>query len=89
MKIYFCLPKEATASTKLFSSPLWKRAISYSPLLQEKERSGDVSLLREGQVPKSPSSRHNYHKSSIKPPPGGLFFSSTFEGGLNREGGLF
>ena len=21
-------------------------------------------------------------------PPGGLFFSSTFEGGLNREGGL-
>ena len=32
-----------------------------------------------------------YRKSSIKPPPrGGLFFSSTFEGGgLNREGGLF
>ena len=28
-----------------------------------------------------------YCKSSIKPP-GGLFFSSTFEGGLNREGGL-
>ena len=22
-------------------------------------------------------------------PPGGLFFSSTFEGGLNREGGFF
>ena len=29
-----------------------------------------------------------YRKSSIKPPWGGLFFSSTFEGGLNREGGL-
>ena len=28
-----------------------------------------------------------YRKSSIKPP-GGLIFSSTFEGGLNREGGL-
>ena len=27
-----------------------------------------------------------YRKSSIKPP-GGLIFSSTFEGGLNREGG--
>ena len=35
MKIYFCPPKEATASTKLFSSPLWKRAISCSPLLRE------------------------------------------------------
>ena len=28
-----------------------------------------------------------YCKSSIKPP-GGLFFSSTSEGGLNREGGI-
>ena len=28
----------------------------------------------------------SYRKSSIKPP-GGLFFSSTFEGKLNREGG--
>ena len=28
----------------------------------------------------------DYRKSSIKPP-GGLIFSSTFEGGLNREGG--
>ena len=30
---------------------------------------------------------NKYRKSSIKRP-GGLFFSSTFEGGLNREGGL-
>ena len=29
-----------------------------------------------------------YRKSSIKPPEG-LIFSSTFEGGLKREGGLF
>ena len=28
----------------------------------------------------------HYRKSSIKPP-GSLFFSSTFEGGLNRAGG--
>ena len=30
----------------------------------------------------------NYRKSSIKPPGGGLFISSPFEGGLNRDGGL-
>ena len=30
---------------------------------------------------------NEYRKSSIKPP-GGLFFSSTFEGGLKREGGF-
>ena len=30
----------------------------------------------------------DYRKSSIKPPEG-LFFSSIFEGGLKREGGLF
>ena len=28
---------------------------------------------------------HDYRKSSIKPP-GGLFFSSTFEGGLIERG---
>ena len=34
----------------------------------------------------------NYRKSSIKPPGGGLFISSPFEGeggGLNRDWGLF
>ena len=30
-----------------------------------------------------------YRKSSIKPPPGGLFISSQFEGGLNRLGAYF
>ena len=32
-----------------------------------------------------------YYVHTVNPllsPPGGLFFSSTFEGGLNREGGL-
>ena len=29
-----------------------------------------------------------YRKSSIKPPGGGLFFSSTFEEGLIERGGL-
>ena len=29
-----------------------------------------------------------YRKSSIKPPGGLIFFPSTFEGGLKREGGL-
>ena len=45
---------------------------------QVKERSPSIALhLKRG-----------YRKSSIKPP-GGLIFSSTFEGGgLNREGGL-
>ena len=28
------------------------------------------------------------HFNPLLSPPGGLFFSSTFEGGLNREGGL-
>ena len=33
---------------------------------------------------------HNYRKSFIKPPGGGLFISSPFEGGggLNRDEGL-
>ena len=32
-------------------------------------------------------SLNDYRKSSINPP-GGLFISSPFEGGLNRDGGL-
>ena len=40
--------------------------------------------------PEAEEYKYIYRKSSIKPP-GGLFFSSTFEGGggLKREGGLF
>ena len=32
--------------------------------------------------------RRRYTVNPLLSPPGGLFFSSTFEGGLNREGGL-
>ena len=37
------------------------------------------------------SSKQDQFTLTVNPllsPPGGLFFSSTFEGGLNREGGL-